>query len=499
MPRGGVWPPNSFQEWVVGQNFRGQLQSPAEGPISVLKVELSEDEVSGDEIIAITYPGRRRRAEAAPQTAPVARKVRFDGGRKPLKSAMKKTVSPSESSDTLIDTSDEEDVTTTSEESSDADDSDTSEDEVPIRRRKNKSNKSKVSMCKKETGSDSSAAKDALPHPTCQCHECVRGRKILKAVIKFEAKQTATEQQSKDNGKENNKGGNNDASSAGTSTEATDTTDASATEPETTEPETTEPEATDDETPPKKGKKQKQKQKQKQEQKQKSPQKEKAEPAPQVEEPKKAVNKEAWKMPTYPKEMQPNWVMPPRTKVMRIEHTIENENDPRPNAFFDSTKGITRVYHGPVFGNHMGELYGNYNAENIKPPGYGPPGWPPIWHRSPHHSPRFLPGPPQGWSFGQNMPPMNVQMPSDEAAMREAASKGFGLSGMPAPPPPPMNSEAGQKHASQKAGSDKASKSNGWGGAADFNTGGTNQGWGDNSKLAWPIITLLNIPADLYF
>lgn len=404
---------------------------------------------------------------------------------------MKKMASPGDSSDTLIDTSDEDDVTTTSEESSDTDDTDTSEDKVPIRRRKSKSKKPRAVLCKKETDSDSSAAKDALPHPTCQCDGCVKGRRILKAVIKFDAKKNAAEKQSRDEGKGGSKGVKDDASSTEASTEATDTTEAGTTEPETTEPETT-----NDKTPPKKGKKQKQQQKknQNQNQEQNSPPKEDEKAAPRVEEAKRAVNKEAWKMPAYPKEMQPNWVMPPRTKVMRIEHTIENENDPRPNAFFDSGKGITRVYHGPMFGNHMGELYAKYNNDQVKSSGLGPSGWPQFWQGNSQNVPWFIPGPPQGSPCGLNMPNMNAQMPSGEDAMREAASKGFGLSGMPPPHPPPMNKEETQKAAWKKAGSDKASENNVWGGAANFNTGAAEPGWGgasfgnDNNSKFTPLI-----------
>lgn len=484
MGRGGAWPPNSFAEWMVGQNFRSQKRTSPQGQSPILKVKLSEDEVSGDETLSISYPGRRR-SGTAQRAAPAAssssaRKVRFNGD-KPLKSALKKTVSPNDSSDTLVDTSDD-DATITTDESSDIDDTDTSEDNVPIRRRRSKSSKINAALCKKEADSDSSAAKDALPHPTCQCDECVKGRKILKAVIKFEAKTKAAEKASKGKGKQ--KAERDEASS----TEATETTETEA--DNSNEVDTTEAETTDDAVhPPKTEKKRKQKQKQR------SPLQDNNEATPKVaEEPKKAVNKDAFRMPTYPKEMQPNFIMPPRAKVMRVEHAIESENDPKPNAFFDSTKGITRVYHGPMYGNHMGELYGNCNTNKVTAPGSGTPrmhGYPSNWNQQPQYPPWFLPGPPPG-PYGSPTPAVNTQMPNNEVAMREAASKGLGLSGMPTVPTPVMvreetRSGEAQKAASQKAGSDKGSKNGAWGTA--------DQGWGaGNDNNSKPI----SAPADPY-
>lgn len=467
MGHGGGWPPNSLAEWVVGQNFRGQLSASApQRKNPVVKVELSEDEISGEETISLTYP----RGRGSSQKSPSSRKVRFDGDRQPLKSAMKKKVSSSESSDTLID-SDDDDTSITDDESSVIDDSDISEDDVPLRRRQNKAKKStKKAICKKETDSDSSAAKDALPHETCPCDECVRGRKILKAVIKFEVRKKAAEKNPK--GKGRKKGKKDEALSP----EPSDTTGLDTTEAEATE---------DDQNPPEKGKNKKQKQKQKQ-------QSTSPESSPKAVEHKKTVNKDAFKMPTYPKEMQPNWIMPPHTKVVRIEHAVENENDPKPNAFFDTTKGITRVYHGPVFGNHLGELYGNYNTDKLMPPGTG---YPPDWNRHCQNG-MFIPGPPpvpHGSHFGPNMPLINGQMPPSEEFMRDAASKGFGLSGMPAPSP------VAQKATSQHAGSDKGSNG-GFGAwdAAAFNTGGADN-WGktnDSHSKAQSPTANSNPPAD---
>ncbi|KAH7037752.1 uncharacterized protein B0I36DRAFT_380894 [Microdochium trichocladiopsis] len=55
----------------------------------------------------------------------------------------------------------------------------------------------------------------------------------------------------------------------------------------------------------------------------------------------------------------PNWLMPPRSNVVHVEHSMETPTDPRPNAFFDNQNRVMRVYHGPVYGNATGGLYRN--------------------------------------------------------------------------------------------------------------------------------------------
>lgn len=443
----GSWPANSLAEWVVGQNFRHLTKAPPDGPSPVLKVELSENEASGDETLAITFP-RRRRDVTAQSAAPAARKVRFHGDRKPLKSALKKSTGPNESSDTLVDTSEDEDAEDTSDDEYSnvcvVCDTDTSDEDVPIRRRRSKSKQSKATLCKKETDSDSSAAKDALPHPTCHCDGCVKGRKILKAVIKFETKKGAKVKQAKSARRRKSQGTDDD-------TETSDASDSPA-------------ESTDEETRPKKENK-KQKQKEKQKRQESSPRQNGGETT-------KAVNKNAWRVPTYPKEMQPQMIMPPRTKVVQVEHTVETGNDPRPNAFFDSTRGITRVYHGPQYGNHMGELYGHKNTDGLMPPVSA---FPPVWQ--PHNASWYPPGPTNGlpgFSYAQPMPAVNGQMPVAEAGWADAASKGMGLSGMPAAPTPPLIREEMRRRASGKAASQNAS----FGEAAKSTTWDAPTAWG---------------------
>ncbi|KAI4870920.1 hypothetical protein F4820DRAFT_402389 [Hypoxylon rubiginosum] len=60
-----------------------------------------------------------------------------------------------------------------------------------------------------------------------------------------------------------------------------------------------------------------------------------------------------------PEIRQANFLMRPRPHVLQVEHAVEVQDDPRPNAFFDNVNGIMRVYHGPVYGNPYGTLYPN--------------------------------------------------------------------------------------------------------------------------------------------
>lgn len=430
MGRGGDWPPKSFAEWMVGQNFRPKQLSPEEGQKPVLKLELSEDEASGEEILAVTYPGRRRRADSAKQAVARAsgRKVRFDNDRKPLKSVLKKSSSCS-SDATMADTSDEESASFTE----DSSDVDTSEDEGPFRQRRNKTKKGKANACKKEDSDDSSAAKDALPHPTCTCDECVKGRKILKAVIKFEAKTKAaekvTDKSSKGKGKSKGKQQVKKDLAKDTSNTEGDSTDADATEDEKKSSSN-----------PKKTKKQKQKQ-------EKQSSSNQTELSPVAELQAKIVNKNVFRLPEYPRAMRPNLIMRPEARVMQIEHAIETPYDPRPNAFYDNGKGITRVYHGPKYANPTGKLYADYDSGKARTP-RTPAALPVGAMQNPYPPwiPSGVPGPIP--SFGPN-PALYAQMVDNEDAMRKAAGQGFGLSGLPPPPVPPYFKEMQEEMAQQ--------------------------------------------------
>lgn len=504
MGRGAAWPPNSFGEWMVGQNFKTVSRRPS-GQTQILKVSLSEDEASGDETLQITYPGRRRGSRSAKQATPKSsssrKRVSFDSDHKPLKSALKKqSTSPSDSSDTLVEDTSEDDATTEKDESSSIDESDTSEDEVLYKKKKPKPAKKPATalLCKKETDSeDSSAVKDAIPHETCECKDCVKGRKILKAMIKLDAKREKGEG-SKKGDHEKQKGQQKGQKSSKkkaepSSTEASETTETEATE--------------EDKEPPSKQKKKKGEPKEPKEPKddgKKSSPKENKKSSPKTAEPKSAADETAFKLPTYPKSMEPNLIMPIKSNVFQCEHTIEGPSDPRPNAFIDSGKGIVRIYHGPVWGNHTGELYGAVNPYKLSPlppsarphlgyhpiltgpqnydhfPPYHPQGpYPPFAPGGPSPRPRPA-GPPPGTPVGQHA--TAGKSPSGPAPA------GMGLTGRPWPETPPMLRE----HRAREKAKERSEATNnvgpvwssgdgkqGWGN--DVNANGGNNAWGQTS------------------
>lgn len=527
MRRSG-WPPNSLAEWVVGQNFKNTPRRSSSGQTQILKVSLSEDEASGDEKLEITYPGRRRTSRTTKQPSLESmspRKVQFDRGSKPLKSALKKTGSPIyQSSDTLVEES-SEDPATTDDESSDTDGSDTFENEAWVRKnlKQQAARKAKTAaICKKHTDTgDISVTEDDLPHLTCQCSKCVKGRRVLGAMIKLEARQEAAKEQLKNEYKDKGKdevrnetkskrrGKGRTKKDEATSTEASETSQTEDTEDDKKE---ASPNQSKKKGSPK-------------ENDNKSTPKGKRKASPKGAENPKAVNKDAFKLPKFPKSMEPNLIMPVRTKVLQCEHTIEGPNDPRPNAFVDTGKGIVRVYHGPTWGNHAGELYGNVNPAKLPsplppsarpypglhgyppghpglygPPPYGPyppyPPFPPYPHAGP--SPRSHPAaPPRGTPTANNIPSgsqnwpsaMHTQMP-DDAARKEAASKGMGLTGQAWPETPAMIREERALAEQEKAKSEAVNNFGGsqkdpqLDGIAGWKSG-SNQGWENSGNNAW--------------
>lgn len=476
MARKSSWPPNSAAEWIIGQNFRSWDRKPASNRNTLLRVELSENEASGEETLAITYPRRRNRSGSAKTATLVegssfTRKVRFESSGEPLKSSLKKP-SENDSEETLVEAAEEEADTPTEEESSGINETDTSEEETPPkrknrRRRRKRPRRSKTTVCLKEANSkESSADKDAIPHPTCSCAECSKGRMIMKAVIKAEAKLRAAKEKTKTK---------QEAEEADTS--SSEAVDTSETEADTTDAETTDGRSTEEEAPkPKKSKKNKRKKKKKHS----ATDIETEETSSEAELPKIAVNKTTFKLPKYPKELRPKLIMPTRAKVVQVEHTVESLNDPAPNAFFDSKKGITRVYHGPKWGNLKAELYGKpagspeikADFEDFAPaPAPVPPPPPaavpmhPPW-QAPYPPPYWIPPPPPGQPASYWAKPATAApAPLHEDSLKEAAAKGLGLSDMSAPKAPSATPEwqaPTLKTASPKVGSDNRSKKDGW-------------------------------------
>ena len=70
-----------------------------------------------------------------------------------------------------------------------------------------------------------------------------------------------------------------------------------------------------------------------------------------------------------PELRRPNLIMPIQSKVSHVEHVVESDADPSPNAFHDSRNGILRHYTGPVYGNPHGQLYPQRSYSNNPPIG----------------------------------------------------------------------------------------------------------------------------------
>lgn len=72
----------------------------------------------------------------------------------------------------------------------------------------------------------------------------------------------------------------------------------------------------------------------------------------------KSVSKKGSKLATYPEanpsphHRRPHLIEPIRAEVVQTERVIETPEDPMPNAYYDSTNNVIRVYHGPVYGRH---------------------------------------------------------------------------------------------------------------------------------------------------
>lgn len=391
---------------MVGQNYKSSLaRSPRRSSTRLVSVDVSEAESgsSGDERVQITtYPGRRRRnsvvsivrqnsASRPSRSSKTVRTSSRSRKRKPIKSALKK--SSNSSSSTLVNTSDDSDtsdIDTSDAGSSDIDSSDieTSEDEAPARSKKNKSKKTKDGSCKKSPAGPA-AADDSLPHPTCRCKECVQGRKVLRAVIQFEAKTKAAEAATAEAAKAAVNQPKAKGKQKGKKAPAVSETDDETSDVDTVD-------TSGDEIKP--AAKAKNKKQQQQKNQPKPPPKPATKPTPKPAA--KVANKPSpsttvadkaiFTMPDAPKGMKPNLIMTPLAKVLQIEHAMEGPFDPKPNAFYDRSRGIARVYHGRQYGNHEGSLYGDYPKVESTPrtPAGAPAGYYPY---GPHPPPGTTP------------------------------------------------------------------------------------------------------------
>lgn len=484
---GRGWPPNSMAEWVVGQNFRFK---PPTSPVkkTKLKVELSEIDESGDEVIEISYPGRRRRSSIVRMQAGastyskkgrvIARRnksVRSASKRKPIKSAMKKS-SSSDTSDTLVDTSDESseidtsDIDTSDVETSDIDSSDidTSEDERLAR--KSKSKNRTVTFCKKKKV-PTPVAEDVLPDPTCKCDRCVEGRKVLRALMQFESKTNAADAAKAAENRPNTKAkgkqkGKKVAVVSDTDDDSTDAVTSEDDEPRVKKKQKTPKKKSAPKTSPKPAPKA-------------APKANKSSPVVQV--PHKTVNKSLYKLPDVPKEKRPDLLMSPTAKVVQVEHAMETKYDPRPNTFYDNRRGIARVYHGDKWGNKDGSLYGAYPKATPQPSPKTQPAPPPGGLYPPYPYPYPIP-PHMADQYGarpQNSP--HGHSPANQPQMSNNFPTGpptGGLSGMP----PPMHPTGFDTMNSPKNAWNQDSPKNAWN--QEFKAA-SNKGWDSPQKDNW--------------
>ncbi|KAI0901744.1 hypothetical protein F4806DRAFT_11851 [Annulohypoxylon nitens] len=126
--------------------------------------------------------------------------------------------------------------------------------------------------------------------------------------------------------------------------------------------------------------------------------------------------------PLPPHNPRPNFrhtrfVLPSESRVLSVEHAIEDPDDPRPNAFYDNKTGTMRLYHGPAYGNPNGMLYpkdyenGHYRRLSVGTPHprdnpyYNGFQDSPYGEPAPAPTPAPAPIPTQGYPQQQRNPP----------------------------------------------------------------------------------------------
>lgn len=129
----------------------------------------------------------------------------------------------------------------------------------------------------------------------------------------------------------------------------------------------------------------------------------------------------------------PNWLMPPQSNVVHVEHSIEAPSDPRPNAFFDNRHGVMRVYHGSSYGNPAGSLYQSQSNLPSKPI-YSPNQKPQIYGTNGTHSANSsVQHYPSVQSPYQGYPPPHSSEMSQQAQNANQWYQGQGTTTVPGP------------------------------------------------------------------
>ncbi|TLD23284.1 hypothetical protein PspLS_07195 [Pyricularia sp. CBS 133598] len=358
-------PPNSLVEWMIGQNVSTTQKKKISTFREVVRLQVATDDESGEDSILLTYPRTHLQGNISGATPP-GKKVRFD-----QKPALKDNSSPiSQSSSSLSGSSEEK----------------------------------PKKVAAKSICEISDSDQDSEPHPTCSCADCRVGRRRARRLARLnkkllesssdassdttEAREPVVEPK-KDNpppkkNEPKKKAAKNKSPKSAAPEPVPVVSEASDTPGETTEGTQTEgdtdnevaavtpPPAPPDEKKQPAGKKTKngggnvgkgkQVKKAKSTEEQDSDNKEKeaqADIASQVVIKSPTADKPL-QLPPYSQESNirpPNLLMPVKAQVLQVEHAIETPDDPRPNAFVDNQYGVLRVYHGPAYGNALGNLY----------------------------------------------------------------------------------------------------------------------------------------------
>ncbi|KAL7626739.1 hypothetical protein AAE478_003513 [Parahypoxylon ruwenzoriense] len=382
-------PPNSFCEWVLGQNVIPRASSQTR---RVFSVDLETDDESESDILKVTFP-RTGRAKG--------NNVRFSEASRPETKASPINLRPAIKTRPIPEKEVMEDLESSEEE--------VLADEEPspdcpcancIAARRKKGKYAKLKKTKKravESSADDSGGSAAAVHAK---HKAKNARKVH--VVKS-SKANNARQKSKTKGKKAKE-------QSDTESETSDTTDVETESEAEAEAESdidtdtggeseTESESESEQETPKKvkksvngnrgkkreqGKPGKQRKKSKGDRGNKGTQEKRAKPqkgeqgkeggnteesresfsfqsnlSHLVETPEKRSKKEKPLPPhNAPAEFhRGNFLLPPRSRVLQVEHAVEAPGDPRPNAFFDNGNGVMRVFHGPAYGNPQGILY----------------------------------------------------------------------------------------------------------------------------------------------
>ncbi|KAF4589742.1 hypothetical protein GQ602_003631 [Ophiocordyceps camponoti-floridani] len=327
---------STFCEWVIGKNVQQiaaaqDKKKPAPTEPSpkrdVFRVEVTTDDEAEEDSLTVTYP---RSAKSAPVTAAaedvVTKKVRFQ--QMPTKSALKKSTVVGVESES---TTDSESETTETE----------SNEVSPEEKNKSKFT-TKIKKKKKKR-----LAIDPNPHPTCKCGSCVRSRHHFKLSSDVSTSESDTETIANKPQPSKHKHVLSDSDYEASSEPSTKSETEAGPSAKAVE------KVTDD-----KAKKASKSEATKQKEGRSHKVKIKARKG-------RSADKDYPEAMPGPHPRRPHLIEPIRAEVVQTERVVESAEDPPPNAYYDATHGVLRVYHGPVYGGRFGHaLYPRRDASN---------------------------------------------------------------------------------------------------------------------------------------